>query len=62
MAISSNARRFTGEAELTHLAEFLHCDFLHVDAPNDSFDAVYAIEATCCAPDNSASMVRSFVC
>ena len=43
MAISSNARRFTGEAELTHLAEFLHCDFLHVDAPNDSFDAVYAI-------------------
>ena len=45
------ARRLTGEAELTHLAEFLHCDFLHVDAPDDSFDAVYAIEATCCAPD-----------
>ena len=36
---------------MTHLAEFPHCDFLHVDAPDDSFDAVYAIEATCHAPD-----------
>ena len=26
-------------------------DFLHVDAPDDSFDAVLAIEATCHAPD-----------
>ena len=45
------ARKLTEEAEMTHLAEFLHCDFLHVDAPGNSFDAVYAIEATCCAPD-----------
>ena len=45
------ARRLTEEAELTHLAEFLHCDFLHVDAPDESFDAVFAIEATCHAPD-----------
>ena len=45
------ARRRAEEAELAHLAEFLHCDFLHVDAPDDSFDAVYAIEATCLAPD-----------
>ena len=45
------ARRLTEEAGLTHLAEFLHCDFLHVDALDESFDAVYAIEATCCAPD-----------
>ena len=45
------ARRLTEEAEQTHLAEFLQCDFLHVDAPDESFDAVYAIEATCCAPD-----------
>ena len=41
----------TEEAELTHLAEFLHCDFLHVDAPDESFDAVYDIEATCHASD-----------
>ena len=45
------ARKLTEEAEMTHLAEFLHCEFLHVDTPDNSFDAVYAIEATCCAPD-----------
>ena len=45
------ARKLTEEAGLTHLAEFIHCDFLAVDAPDDSFDAVYDIEATCHAPD-----------
>ena len=45
------ARRYAEEAGLTHLADFLHCDFLHVDAPDESFDAVYDIEATCHAPD-----------
>ena len=45
------ARKRVEEADLAHLAEFLHCDFLHVDAPDESFDAVYSIEATCCAPD-----------
>ena len=45
------ARNRTEEAGLTHLAEFLHCDFLNVDAPDESFDAVYDIEATCHAPD-----------
>ena len=57
VGVSSNAyqleraRRFTAEAGLAQLAEFLHCDFLNVDAPDESFDAVYSIEATCCAPD-----------
>ena len=45
------ARRYVEEAGLAHLAEFLHCDFLDVHAPDESFDAVYSIEATCCAPD-----------
>ncbi len=45
------ARQYAEEAELSHLAEFLHCDFLHVDAPDESFDAAYSIEASCCAPD-----------
>ena len=45
------ARRYVEEAGLAHLAEFIHCDFLDVDAPDESFDAVYSIEATCCAPD-----------
>lgn len=46
-----HAKRFAEEAGLTHLAGFIHCDFLHVDAPDESFDAAYSIEATCCAPD-----------
>ncbi|MCY4581690.1 MAG: methyltransferase domain-containing protein [Chloroflexi bacterium] len=45
------ARRYAEEAGLAHLTEFMHCDFLHVDAPDESFDAVYSIESTCCAPD-----------
>ena len=57
VGVNSNAyqldrvRKLTEEPALTHLAEFIHCDFLAVDAPDDSFDAVYSIEATCCAPD-----------
>ncbi len=45
------ARKSTEDAGLTHLAEYLHCDFLNVDAPDESFDAMYDIEATCHAPD-----------
>ena len=48
------AQKLAEEAELTHLAEFLHGDFLTVDAPDNSFDAVYAIEATCLAPDKTS--------
>ena len=45
------ARKLADEAELPNRAEFLHCDFLNVEASDESFDAVYSIEATCCAPD-----------
>ena len=45
------ARRFAEEAGLTHLAEFMLCDFTDVDAPDESFDAVYSIEATVHARD-----------
>ena len=45
------ARKLTGEAKLTDLADFIHCDFLNVEAPDESFDAAYSIEASCCAPD-----------
>ena len=54
------AQKLAEEAELTHLAEFLHGDFLTVDAPDDSFDAVYAIEATCCAPDKLSVYGEAF--
>ena len=45
------ARKLAKEADLAHLVEFLHCDFMNVDAPDNSFDAVYDIEATCHAPE-----------
>ena len=45
------ARSYVEQAGLSHLAEFIHCDFLNVDAPDESFDAIYSIEATCIAPD-----------
>ena len=45
------ARAYVEQAGLSHLAEFMHCDFLNVNAPDESFDAVYSIEATCHAPD-----------
>ncbi len=45
------ARKLAEEAELAHLVEFLHCDFLKVDAPDNSFDAVFDIEATRHAQD-----------
>lgn len=45
------ARSRVEEAGMSHLAEFLECDFMNVDAPDGSFDAVYSIEATCLAPN-----------
>ena len=54
------ARKLTEEAELAHLAEFLHCDFLNVDAPDESFDAVFSIEATSCAPDKLSIYGEAF--
>ena len=52
MQLARAARR--GEAAgLAHLADWLKCDFMSVDAPDASFDAAYSIEATCCAPDKA---------
>lgn len=47
------ARRYTDEEGLGHLAEYVECDFMEMDFPDESFDAVYAIETTCCAPDKA---------
>lgn len=54
------ARRYAEEAELSHLVEFLHCDFLDVDAPDESYDAIYSIEATCIAPDKLSVYGEAF--
>ena len=47
------ARKLTDEAGLGHQAEFLKCDFMQMDAPDESFDAIYAIEATIHAPSKA---------
>ena len=45
------AQTLTQEAGLSDLAEFLHCDFMNIETPDNTFDAVYDIEATCHAPN-----------
>ena len=47
------ARRISEEAGFDELTEYVVSDFMDVKAPDESFDAVYSIEATCCAPDKT---------
>ena len=54
------ARKLTEEAGLSHLAEFLECDFMQVEAPDASFDAVFAIETTCHAPTRKGVFAEAF--
>ena len=54
------ARKLAEEAGLAHLVEFINCDFLEIDAADESFDAVYSIEATCCAPDKVSIYAEIF--
>ena len=54
------ARKYAEEAGLADQAEFLHCDFLDVDAADESFDAIFSIEATACAPDKLSVYGEAF--
>ncbi len=45
------ARRYNRRAGLAGQCSILQADFLHVPVADGSFDAAYAIEATCHAPD-----------
>ena len=54
------AAKRSEEAGLSHLADWLECDFMQVDAPDASFDAAYSIEATCCAPDKAGVYGEAF--
>ncbi len=42
---------YTAEAGLTHLGTYLESDFTDIDEPDESFDAIYALESTCHVPD-----------
>jgi 24-methylenesterol C-methyltransferase len=46
----ARARSHNKKAGLDHLCEVVCGDFLHMPFPDNSFDAVYSIEATCHAP------------
>ncbi|WP_423917052.1 sterol methyltransferase [Candidatus Poriferisodalis sp.] len=54
------APKLTDEAGLSHLAEYLETDFTRTGEPEGSFDAVYAIEATCHAPDRADVFGEAF--
>ena len=54
------AARWSEAAGLSHLADWLKCDFKQVDAPGASFDAAYSIEATRCAPDKAGVYGEAF--
>ena len=45
------ARKLSGETGLTHLTDYFVCDFQEVPDRDGSYDAVFSIEASCCAPD-----------
>ncbi|KAI0243621.1 Delta(24)-sterol C-methyltransferase [Massospora cicadina] len=44
------ASRYAAAAMISHKAPFIKGDFMNMDIPDNSYDAVYAIEATCHAP------------
>ncbi len=53
-------RTLTERAGLGQLAEFLECDFMDIEAPDESFDAIYAIEATPHAPSKLGVFSEAF--
>ena len=56
----SRAAELARDAGIGHLLEFLECDFMNIDAPDCSFDAVYSIQSICCAPDVSRVYAEAF--
>ena len=54
------AAEHTEAANLSHLVEYLKCDFMNVDAADNRFDAAYAIEATVHAPDKAGVYGEAF--
>eukprot|EP01113_Clastostelium_recurvatum_P036855 TRINITY_DN531_c0_g1_i1.p1 TRINITY_DN531_c0_g1~~TRINITY_DN531_c0_g1_i1.p1 ORF type:complete len:372 (-),score=118.37 TRINITY_DN531_c0_g1_i1:53-1108(-) len=44
-------KKLNQEAGLSHLCSFMKADFMKVPSEDNTFDAVYQVEATCHAPD-----------
>ncbi|MFW6197353.1 MAG: sterol methyltransferase [Myxococcota bacterium] len=47
------AEKYNHQAGLADRCELLEADFMHLPAPQGTFDAVYGFEATCHAPDKT---------
>ena len=54
------ATQLSRDSRVGHLVEFLECDFRDIDAPDDSYDAVYSIQSTCCVPDVTDVYAEAF--
>ena len=54
------AAQLSQASEVDHLLEFLECDFMNIDAPDSSFDAVYSLQSICCAPDVTGVYAEAF--
>ena len=55
------ARKRNSEQGLDHLAEYMRCNFMDMSAiAADSFDAAYAIESTCHAPDKQGAFEQIY--
>ena len=54
------AARQTETDHLAHLVDYLKCDFMNVEAPDNHFDAAFAIEATVHAPDKVGAYGEAF--
>jgi sterol 24-C-methyltransferase len=48
------AAEYNRKARLDQLCSLVEADFMHIPRPDATFDAVYAFEATCHAPDKTA--------
>jgi sterol 24-C-methyltransferase len=47
-------QQYVKKNNLEDICHFLKADFMHIPMPDNSFDAIYAIEATCHAPNKVA--------
>ncbi len=56
----ARGRELTERAGLGHLAEFVEGDFMAIDAPDESFDAIYSIEAMPHAPSKVGAYAEAF--
>lgn len=54
------AEKQTEAENLSHLVDYLKCDFMNVEAPDNSFDAAFSIEATVHAPDKAGVYGEAF--